>query len=36
MEEDFGGVQDLTKGCGDKGRRRRRRRRRVIMKLLVM
>jgi hypothetical protein len=28
MEEDFGGGQGLTKGCGDKGRRRRRRRRR--------
>jgi hypothetical protein len=26
MEEDFGGGQGLTKGCGAKGRRRRRRR----------
>jgi hypothetical protein len=28
MEEDCGGDQGLTKGCGAKGRRRRRRRRR--------
>jgi len=28
MEEDCGGGQGLTKGCGAKGRRRRRRRRR--------
>jgi hypothetical protein len=27
MEEDCGGGQGLTKGCGAKGRRRRRRRR---------
>jgi len=30
MEEDCGGDQGLTKGCGTKGRRRRRRRRRRI------
>jgi len=30
MEEDFGGSQGITKGCGAKGRRRRRRRRRSL------
>jgi hypothetical protein len=33
MEEDFGGGQDLTKGCGAKGRRRRRRRRRNLLEI---
>jgi hypothetical protein len=31
MEEDCGGGQGLTKGCGAKGRRRRRRRRKAIL-----
>jgi hypothetical protein len=36
MEEDYGGDQGLTKGCGAKGRRRRRRRRRKYIDFPVI
>jgi hypothetical protein len=33
MEEDCGGGQGLSKGCGAKGRRRRRRRKYILVKV---